>query len=356
MKQDIIRAEQSILGTHAKITPTSLIVTPGTKYEEWVQIGKTLQGISRAIGWWLGDWIRFGEAEYGEKYTQAIDATGLDYGYLNNLVYVCNAIDFSCRHEKLSFTIHAEVASVEPDIRNKLLDTAEKKEWHTREMREAVKKYNREKEANKHNNVKITDDMIDFRYGDFRKVLKDIPPNSIDLILTDPPYPEEYLPLWKDLGELAYRVLKPGKFCVAYSGQMHLPEVIKAMSTYMEYYWTMCVYLEGKTQIVNGVNMICRWKPILLYQKQPKHELETTIQDYIISEQREKSGHDWQQSESGGKRLVELFSEPGQTILDPFAGSGTTLICAKELKRKSIGCEIDKTSYNIAKGRISGKT
>jgi site-specific DNA-adenine methylase len=36
---------------------------------------------------------------------------------------------------------------------------------------------------------------IDLRYGDFKTVLADIPDNSLDLILTDPPYPKEFLTL-----------------------------------------------------------------------------------------------------------------------------------------------------------------
>ncbi len=50
---------------------------------------------------------------------------------------------------------------------------------------------------------------------DFRNV--NIKDNSIDLILTDPPYPKEYLPLWKDLSFFASRVLKPSKFLLTYS-------------------------------------------------------------------------------------------------------------------------------------------
>ncbi|MCL1935960.1 MAG: site-specific DNA-methyltransferase [Defluviitaleaceae bacterium] len=49
------------------------------------------------------------------------------------------------------------------------------------------------------------------------------------------------------------------------------------------------------------------------------------------------------------KLLIELITIEGQTVLDPFAGSGTTLIAAKELNRNFIGFEIDKDIYEIAK-------
>jgi site-specific DNA-methyltransferase (adenine-specific) len=52
------------------------------------------------------------------------------------------------------------------------------------------------------------------------------------------------------------------------------------------------------------------------------------------------------------KRCIKLFSFVGDTILDPFAGSGTTLIAAAMLNRIGIGIEIDTEYCNLAKSRI----
>ena len=51
--------------------------------------------------------------------------------------------------------------------------------------------------------------------------------------------------------------------------------------------------------------------------------------------------------------LIEKFSNPGDTILDPFAGSGTTLLAAKNLKRIPIGVEIDEANLGIIKSRLT---
>ena len=192
---------------------------------------------------------------------------------------------------------------------------------------------------------------IDFRLGDFEEVFADIEDGSIDCIITDPPYPKEFLECWTKLSRFAKRVLKPNGFCVAYSGQMHLPEVIKRMNEHLDYYWTFAVYHEGQTQIVNGVNLICRWKPVLIFQNKKK-KLNNTFQDYFISEQREKQGHDWQQSKSGVGYLIEMFTKPNDLILEPFAGSGTTIKAAIEKGRRIKAAEIEPDTFNIAKSLL----
>ena len=193
--------------------------------------------------------------------------------------------------------------------------------------------------------------QIDFRLGDFEEVFADLPDGSIDCIIPDPSYPYEFIEVWTKLSRFAKRVLKPNGYCIAYSGQMYLPEVMQRMSEHLDYYWTFAVYHEGQTQIVNGINLMCRWKPVLIFQN-GKKKLENTFQDYFISENREKNGHDWQQSKSGVGYLIEMFTKPMDTILEPFAGSGTTIIAATEKKRKVLAAEINEDTYNIAKALL----
>jgi site-specific DNA-methyltransferase (adenine-specific) len=52
------------------------------------------------------------------------------------------------------------------------------------------------------------------------------------------------------------------------------------------------------------------------------------------------------------KQWVEQFTDPGETILDPFMGSGTTGTAALEMGRKFIGIELDSKYYKIAEKRI----
>ena len=336
--QTLIKAEQSIIGTHATLTPISLTVKLGTLYPEWEKIGKTLQGIGRAMPWWVGDWIRFGETAYGEKHAQAISETGLDYQTLANYAWVCGKIEFSRRRENLSFRTHAEVARFEPEEQNKWLDKTEKEEWGSNELREEI----RNKKIRDDRSEAITD--LDIRKGDFKKVLADI--NDIDAIITDPPYPKEFIQCYSDLSEYASKHLKEKGFLAAYSGQYNLPEVINRLSEHLTYVWTFCLYHVGKKQLVNGVNIMCGWKPVVIFSRGCK-KMKFSVYDVLVSEMREKESHEWQQNKDAIIPLIEVFTNPGELVVDPFCGSGSFGITANELGRRFIGAEINDTTDGI---------
>jgi len=198
------------------------------------------------------------------------------------------------------------------------------------------------------------DENIRIFNSDFRTALDDIiPDNSIDLILTDPPYLAEFIPIFEDLSLFASRKLKPSGLLITYAGQLHLPEEIALLSKYLKYKWTSCLYHNGVSRVVNGVNVINKWKPILFFQKEPAAKFQKTFSDYFISEKPEKSEHEWQQSIAVYEHIIDIFTEPGQLVVDPFLGSGTTAVACKKLKRKFVGSEIDENSYKLILQRLN---
>ena len=66
---------------------------------------------------------------------------------------------------------------------------------------------------------------------------------------------------------------------------------------------------------------------------------------------KEKTSHPCQMPIEVMERVIGVLPE-GYTIVDPFMGSGTTGVACKNLKRNFIGCELDKTYYDIATKRI----
>lgn len=191
---------------------------------------------------------------------------------------------------------------------------------------------------------------VNITHGSFQSM--EIEPNSVDLILTDPPYAEEHLNLWTDLSRFAARVLKPSRFLIAYSGQTHLHEVYPRLSGHLKYYWTLALQHTGHSQLIMGRNVICEWKPILIFQKEPFKKLDSQLHDFIVGTGREKSLHPWQQTKGELTTLIEFFTQPNDVILDPMCGSGTVLEAALDLNRNVIGREKDREHCKTAKNRL----
>jgi site-specific DNA-methyltransferase (adenine-specific) len=55
------------------------------------------------------------------------------------------------------------------------------------------------------------------------------------------------------------------------------------------------------------------------------------------------------------KKLINIFTDEGDVVIDPCCGSGTTLLAAQELSRKSYGFEIDRNFFEQAKKKIIGR-
>lgn len=62
--------------------------------------------------------------------------------------------------------------------------------------------------------------------------------------------------------------------------------------------------------------------------------------------------HPTQKSVAVLKRLIEIFTDEGDVVIDPCAGSGTTLRAAYELGRSSYGFEIDRVFYQRARDEM----
>lgn len=189
--------------------------------------------------------------------------------------------------------------------------------------------------------------------ADIRNGIAEIEDNSVDFIITDPPYPKEYIPLYANLSELASRVLKPGGSLIVMTGQSYLPEVVANLCTKMRYHWCMAYLTPGgqSPQLFHKrVNTF--WKPVLWFVK------ETYCGDYIgdvLKSQvndNDKRFHEWGQSFSGMKDIIERCTNPDDLILDPFLGGGTTGVAAVTMGRRFIGTDIGENNIEVSKKRI----
>lgn len=124
------------LGIPGKLSPTGWEPPESLSFDEWQQVGQTLRLMEGAIQFWIGDWIRYGQAQYGEMYSQALEDTDYEIGSLRNMVYVASNV--SSRNDNLSFKHHAAVAPLPPEEQKEMLDRAESEGLSVTELRAII--------------------------------------------------------------------------------------------------------------------------------------------------------------------------------------------------------------------------
>ena len=336
-----------------ELKPTGLIVNGKPTFENYKLAMGTLRYIEGSIQWWLGDLLNAAEKDYGEMYSQLVDETDYTSGTLRNSKWVSGVFELSSRDDNLTFNHHRVIAPLmvkNREIGLQMLRKVANEKLSVRQTEQAAK--GKQRMLTVSNSIELPLN-IDIIHGTIEEDGKQIANNSVDLIFTDPPYGEEFLPLWDELAKFAYRTLKPSGYLITYSGQFHLPTVMSKLSKTLDYYWTFSLNHSGNKQLINPRQLFCGWKPIIVFAKPPLTATETRIDDVIIGSGREKALHEWQQALEEVKPLIETFSPEGGLVVDPFCGSGTIPLAAYKLNRRAIGIEKELDNINIAKGRIA---
>jgi hypothetical protein len=114
---------------------------------EWIEQGRKLGLMGRSAGWWVGDWLNYGNAAYGERYARAARITGYDVGTLMNMTWVASRFEPSRRRESLSWSHHAEVAALPPEDQDRVLARAEAERLSVRDLRDEVRRERRAAKA-----------------------------------------------------------------------------------------------------------------------------------------------------------------------------------------------------------------
>jgi len=176
-------------------------------------------------------------------------------------------------------------------------------------------------------------------------------PRQYDFIITDPPYPKEYLYLYEVLAKRANEWLKPGGLLVAMCGQSYLDQIYDMMSAHLKYYWTACYFLPGQPTPLRNRQVNTTWKPLIMFVKDDYRG--KIFGDVFKSDGNDKDFHKWGQSISGMKAIISQICLPGQSMLDPFCGAGTTGLAALEHGCLFDGVEQDEQNAKISRTRLA---
>jgi hypothetical protein len=173
----------------------------------------------------------------------------------------------------------------------------------------------------------------------------DLASDSVDAVITDPPYAEASVPLYGKLADLAMRVLKPSGWCLVMVGDLYLAKVLRLMTDagLIDRGYVAMSFNGGPHSRIGATKTFQAIKLILMLQKPPTRQppewgpnlLKVEVKDY------DKSLHDWQQNQPLFEKLVERFTKKNDLVVDPFAGSGTTIRAALSLGRKGWGSDIE---------------
>jgi DNA modification methylase len=210
--------------------------------------------------------------------------------------------------------------------------------------------------------IPTIDDVI---HGDCLAVLPTVPNESVDLVVTDPPYfvryrdrsgrsirnddnPDSVLGAFNDL----YRILKPNTFCVSFYGWNRIDAFYHAWTdagfrpvghlVWHKGYASSVRFLEARHE---QAYLLAKGQPALPAEPMP---------DVQPWEYTGNISHPTEKAVSILKPLVETFSTPGGVVLDPFAGSGSSLVAAALAGRHYLGIELEDRYCNLARKRLAG--
>lgn len=194
-----------------------------------------------------------------------------------------------------------------------------------------------------------------------------IPSESVDLVLADPPYLVDYRgrhgsglkPIVGDndadwvrpVSRQIWRVLKQNKFFVTFYGWENSDVLVSQ--------WKQCGFrIVGhfvcvKNSIGLGYYMRGRHETAFLLAKGKPARPERPVSDVFFWEREPLTFHQNQKPLHVISQMIAAFSKEGDLILDPFMGSGTTLVAARNLGRRAIGIEIEERYYQIAAQRLA---
>lgn len=220
--------------------------------------------------------------------------------------------------------------------------------------------------------------MIEHDYiecGDCLKLMKELPDNSIDLIVTDPPYLMSY--------KTNYRINKPHKFCTEIAGdddeeliKNYIAECYRIMKNDTAMYMfcnsnkvdffkiELEKYFTIKNMIIWVKNNWTAGDLKCAYGKQ--YEIMFLVNKGRCEIRGKRLTDVWEFNRVAGKsqlhqnekpiklikQCIEKHSDEGDIVFDGFMGSGTTAVACVKTGRHYIGCELDPEYYDIACKRL----
>jgi site-specific DNA-methyltransferase (adenine-specific) len=374
----------------------------GTPYEVWEVETVRLLDVARGIQWLVGDALAFGEHAYGERASQILDHERYTLDTVSRMARTSRAIPPHRRRPLLSHSLHAEVAVLPEREQERLLDYATERLETSRpttvqEMRVLARRTQRAlaraaAEARGTPALPPAGPLV--AVADARQL--PLPDGFCDLVVTSPPYAVE-IPY--AVGDVAaedwpsflaealaecWRITKTsGRLALnvpvdAFRGG-HRPCYAQATAAALSVGWeyqSTVIWCDNQTTKGNRAlgsidsadrpHHVSQAEAIILLSK-GEWGPSSDNPDDITSEQWQQAGrgpwqfpgesHAWEHFPAAfplelPRRLIRYLSRVGDVVVDPFVGSGTTLLAALETGRRGYGYDLDPAAVASATRRL----
>ena len=185
---------------------------------------------------------------------------------------------------------------------------------------------------------------------------------SIDIIFTDPPYLKEYTQLYQNIAKQSKRLLKNKGSIFVYCEKYNMHNVIEIFRKYLYYQWLLILRHNTSVGYHTGDKLIyTQYKPLLWFSKtiriKKPYKIPVNIRDTIETPYSSvvdtKSIHNWAQSNIEADYILSNLTETNDVLLDPYMGTGTSIISGLNCGLKVYGYEIDEKTYNVSQYRIN---
>lgn len=101
-----------------RLTATGIVEDNAASEDDWAELGLRLLSMAGRMQWWIGDWAISRRGEWGARYAHIVEMTGNALSTIDDYAYVCRAVKFSVRTEKLEFGYHKLLAACDEDTQD----------------------------------------------------------------------------------------------------------------------------------------------------------------------------------------------------------------------------------------------
>lgn len=228
--------------------------------------------------------------------------------------------------------------------------------------------------------------MIDIKNGDCLELMKNIPDNSVDMILTDPPYKitargnggnsggmfqkkevnngkvfkvndldiEDWLPEF-------YRVLKDGTHCYIMTNNKNITHYLSVINSSPFHFIKNLIWV--KDNKIMGQTYMSQFEYVIMLRKGKHKRINDCGQSDVLQIPNKKMKnlegktiHDTEKPTKLNEVLISNSTNEGEIVLDPFMGIGSCGVACVNTNRNFIGMELDENYFEIAKERIDKAT